>query len=89
MLRKFGEKLQAVNYVRGLFAERDETLRATRWNCVLRDGRLLVIRAFLKERADVLVMSALLDRDQLPSWRETYVAATRNWPLLAKVDVAA
>jgi len=88
MLRSLGERLGVVNYVRGLFAERNETLRATHWNCVLRDGRLLVVRAFLKEPADVLIMTALLDCDRLPSWYETYVAVSRNWPLLAKTGVS-
>ena len=86
MLRKLGEKLGVVNYVRSLFAERNATFRATHWDCVLRDGHLLVIRAFSKEPADVLIMSALLDCDRLPSWYETYVAVSRNWPLLAKAD---
>lgn len=88
MLRKLGEKVGVVDYVRRLFAERNETLRATHWNCVLRDGRLQVIRAFLKEPADVLIMSAVLDRNRLPSWYETFVAVTRNWPLLAKADIS-
>jgi hypothetical protein len=88
MLRKLGEKLGVVNYVRGLFAARNETLRATRWNCVLRDGRLLVVRAFFKQPADVLIMTALLDCDRLPSWYETYVAVSRNWQLLAKANVS-
>ena len=88
MLRKLGEKLGVVHYVRSLFAERNATFRATHWDCVLRDGRLLVIRAFSKDPADVLIMSALLDRDRLPSWYETYVAVSRNWPLLAKADIS-
>lgn len=89
MLRKLGEKLGVVNYVRGLFAERDETFRAASWNCVLRDGSLVVVRSFLKEPTDLLIMDAVLDSDRLPSWYATYVAVTRNWPVIAKADAAA
>lgn len=89
MLRKLGEKLGVVNYVRGLFGERNETYRATSWNCVLRDGRLLVTRSFLKEPNDLLIMNALLDCDELPSWFATYAAVTKNWPVIAKANAAA
>ena len=89
MLRKLGEKLGVVSHVRGLFAERNETFRATNWNCVLRDGRLVVVRSFLKEPTDLLIMGAALASDRLPSWYATYVAVTRNWPVIAKADAAA
>jgi hypothetical protein len=89
MLRKLGERLGVVNHIRSLFAERNETFRATNWNCVLRDGRLVVIRSFLKEPTDLLIMAAILDSDRLPSWYATYVAVTKNWSLILKADIAA
>jgi len=89
MLRRLGEKLGVVNHVRSLFADRNETFRATKWNCVLRDGRLIVIRAFLKEPTDLLIMDAMLESDRLPSWYATYVAVTKNWSSILKADIAA
>jgi len=88
MLRKLGEKLQVVYYIRSLFAERNVTFRAARWDCVLRDGRLLVVRSFLKEQTDLIILNSLLDGDHLPSLYATYIAVTRNWPVLANVDTA-
>ncbi|MHC4431716.1 MAG: hypothetical protein ACYS14_08870 [Planctomycetota bacterium] len=89
MLRKLGEKLGVINHVRSLFAKRGETFRAASWNCVLRDGRLVVVRSFLKEPTDVLIMDAVLDSDRLPSWYATYAAVTRNWSVIAKAGAAA
>lgn len=89
MLRKLGEQLCVVNHIRSLFAERNETLTATNWNCVLRDGRLVVIRSFLKGPTDLPIMTAHLDSGRIPSWYATYVAVARNWPLIAKIDIAA
>ena len=89
MLRKLGEQLYVVNHIRSLFAERNDTLRATNWNCVLRDGRLIVVRSSLKEPTDLLIIDAVLDSDRLPSWYATYVAVTKNWPVIAKAGAAA
>ena len=89
MLRKLGEKLGVVNHIRGLFAGRGETFRAASWNCVLRDGRLVVVRSFLKQPSDVLIMDAVLDSDRLPSWYATYTAVTRNWSVIARAEAAA
>jgi len=89
MLRKLGEQLYVINHIRSLFAQRNDTLRATNWDCVLRDDRLTVVRSFLKEPTDLLIMHALLDCEQIPSWYATYVAVTRNWPLISKAEIAA
>lgn len=89
MLRKLGEQIHVLNLIRSLFAERNDTLRAANWDCVLRDGRLVVIRSFLKEPTDLLIMNVLLDCNQIPSWYATYVAIARNWPLIVMAGIAA
>ena len=83
-------KLEVVNYVRYLFAVRPETIRATRWNCVLRDGQLIVIRTFRKEPTDSVIMDYLLEPGKRPSWFSIYRSVRRNWQVLveAKVDVS-
>jgi hypothetical protein len=50
---------------------------------------LVVVRSFLKEPTDVLIMDAVLDSDRLPSWYATYAAVTRNWSVIAKAGAAA
>lgn len=80
-------RLQMANHIRQLFAVRPETLRASRWNCALRDGRLIVIRPSAKEPADRVIMNCLLNSGQVPSWYSTYMAVREGWRTLIEANV--
>lgn len=80
-------KLEVVNHVRYLFAVRPETIRATRWNCVLRDGQLIVIRTFRKEPTDRVIMEYLLEPGKLPSWFSIYRAVRKSRQVLVEANL--
>ena len=80
-------KLQVVNHVCYLFAVRPETIRATIWNCVLRDGQLIVVRSFIKEPTDWVIMNYLLEPRKLPSWFSIYLAVRKNWQVLVEANM--
>lgn len=79
-------KLQMVNHIRHLFRLRTETFRPSFWDCVLRNGRLMVIRSFARELDDRVIMHCLLDTGRLPSLLSTYLAIRKNWQLLSNAN---
>jgi len=80
-------KLQIVNHIRRLFYLRSETFRPTTWDCVLRNGRLMVIRTFAREPDDRVIMHCFLETGYLPSFLSTYRAVRRNWQILAEANI--
>jgi hypothetical protein len=75
------------NYIRYLLEVRPVAFRASKWNCVLRDGQLVVIRPSKREPADQLIMDCFLKSGQLPSWYSTYVAVRESWSTLVGVNI--
>ena len=90
MLKASYSKIQLVNHIRRLFKLRSETLWPSDWDCVLRNGRLIVIRSFLRESDDLIIMHYYLETGHLPSFISTYIAVLNNWRILrnASVDVS-
>jgi len=80
-------KMQMVNHIRRLFRLRSETFRPSTWDCVSRNGRLLVIRSFAREPDDQVIMHCFLESDQLPSLFSTYLAVRKNWQILVEANV--
>ncbi|MFX0197506.1 MAG: hypothetical protein ACFFCW_15390 [Candidatus Hodarchaeota archaeon] len=79
-------KLQMVIYIRHLFRLRSETFRPSSWDCVLRDGRLMLIRSFTKEPHDQVIIHCFLKTGHLPSLLSTYLAVRKNWQVLGKAN---
>lgn len=87
MFTEVRTRLRMANYIRYLFEMRPVAFRASKWNCALRDGRLVVIRPSTKESADQLIMDCFLKSGQLPSWHSTYVAVRENWSTLVEAHI--
>ena len=86
MLAKERERFRVANYIQHLFASRPETFRATSWDCVLRDGQLMVIRSYAKEPTDRVIMHRFLESGQLPPLLSTYRAVRKNWQGLVEAN---
>lgn len=86
MLAKERERFRVANYIRHLFASRPGTFIATSWDCVLRDGQLMVIKTLAKEPTDRVIMHRFLKSGRLPSLPSTYLVVRRNWQILAKAN---
>lgn len=81
-------KLQMVWHIRRLFKSRRRTSRAARWDCVLRGGKLILMRAFLVDPpTDKVILNCFLEPGQLPSLLSIYQAVRKNWPTLAQVNI--
>jgi len=79
--------MQMVNHIRRLFRLRSETFRPSTWDCVLRNGLLMVIRSFARELDDQVIMHCFLQSDRLPSLFSTYLAVRKNWQILAEANI--
>ena len=80
-------KTQMVKYIRRLFRSRPETFNPSTWECVLRDGQLIVIRSYSREPKDQVIMHCFLASGQLPSLLSTCSAVYKSWPILARATV--
>ena len=72
-------------YIRGLFLARSEDRHPATWMCVVRDGKVTVIRRFMTEAKDHEVMRYLLRPYQLPSWFRTNWAVRKHWSALKPI----
>ncbi|MHC4396784.1 MAG: hypothetical protein ACYS1A_14135 [Planctomycetota bacterium] len=74
-------------HIYDLFAERPETVRATRWACVIKEGKLVVVRRLMVMPTDTVVTESILGPDQAPSWLSIYCGVWRNWRKLAAIEI--
>ena len=87
MLTNKYTKTQMVKYIRRLFRSRPETFKPSTWECVFRDGQLMVIRSYSREPTDQVIMHWFLASGQLPSLLSTCSAVHRNWPVLSQATI--
>jgi hypothetical protein len=87
MLTNKYTKTQMVKHIRHLFRGRQETFRPTGWDCILRNGQLMIIRSYLREPTDQVIMHCFLASGQLPSLLSTCSAVHRNWPVLTRATI--
>lgn len=80
-------KMQMVHHIHLLFRLRSDTFRPSTWDCVLRNGRLMVVRSFAREPDDRVIMHCYLETGYLPSFLSTYLAVWKNWQILAEAKV--
>ena len=80
-------KRQIIGHIRSLFAERPETVRPTRWACVIKDGKLKVVRRLMVMPADPVILESVLEPDRCPSWFAIYCGVRRNWRKLIAADI--
>lgn len=78
-----------VRHIRHLFRIRQDDLRRTTWACIVRDGRVVVLKPFLAAVDDHEVMGCVLRPGQIPSWFRTYWAVRRHWSALRPVALEA
>ena len=80
-------KRQIAKHIYGLFTERPETVRTTRWACVIKDGKLVVVRRLIVMPTDTVVTESVLELEQSPSWLSIYYGVWRNWRILAAIEI--
>ena len=83
------KKMQVASYIRSLFRHRPEMFRGMSWDCVLREAKLMVIRPCSKEADDKVIMHCFLESGKVPAILSTYLAARKNWQILAEVNIEA
>jgi hypothetical protein len=80
-------KRQIAKHIYGLFAERPETVRTTRWACVIKDGKLVVVRRLMVMPMDIVITESVLEPEQTPSWFSIYCGVWKNWRKLAAIKI--
>ena len=75
-------KRQMTRHICDLFAKRPETIRATRWACVIKDGRLTVVRRVMVMPTDIVITESVLEPGQPPSAFSIYYDVWKNWSVL-------
>lgn len=79
------EKSWVVRKIRALFRERTDNLNPSTWICVVRNGKLAVVRRSSKRSGDYEVMGCFLSPGEMPSWIKTNLAVRKHWPELKSV----
>jgi hypothetical protein len=80
-------KKQIAEHIFELFTARTETLWATRWACVIKHGKLTVVRRLYVMPTEPVIVECLLESDKLPSWLSIYYGVWKNWSKLASANV--
>ena len=80
-------KRQIVGHIRSLFTERPETIRATRWACVIKDGKLTVVRHLMVMPTDIVITESVLEPGQSPSGLLIYYGVWKNWRKLIVANI--
>lgn len=80
-------KKQMAKHIRDFFAERPETIRPTRWACIIKGGKLMVVRRLMVMPTDIIITESILEPDQLPSWLLVYWCVWKNWRTLVAANI--
>ena len=80
-------KRQMARHICDLFGERPETVWPTRWACVIKDGKLIVIRRLTVMPTDIVITESLLEPEQAPSWFLIYLGVWKHWRKLAAIEI--
>ncbi len=80
-------KRQITRHICDLFVERPETIRATRWACVIKDGKLTVVRRLMVMPTDIVITESVLESGQSPSGLLIYYGVWKNWRKLIAADI--
>ena len=80
-------KRQMAKHIYDLFAERPETIRATRWACIIKDGKLAIVRRLMVMPTDIVVTESVLEPDRSPSLLSIYCGVWRNWRALIVANI--
>jgi len=80
-------KRQMAKHIYDLFAERPETVRATRWACAIKDGKLKVVRRVNVMPTEPIIVECVLEAGELPSWFSVYYGVWKNWQKLITTNI--
>jgi len=80
-------KRQITRHICDLFAKRPETIRATRWTCVIKDGKLTVVRRLMVMPTDIVITESVLESGQSPSGLLIYYGVWKNWRKLIVANI--
>ena len=73
------EKSWVVRKIRALFKARPDQLNPGKWICIIRKGKLAVVRRSSIVSEDYEVMECFLSPGQTPSWLKTNWAVRKHW----------
>ena len=79
------ERSWVVRKIRALFKARPVQLNPGKWICVIRKGKLAVVRRSSIGSEDYEVMECFLDPGQTPSWFKTNWAVRKHWSELKPI----
>jgi hypothetical protein len=82
-------KREVASHIYDIFARRPETLRTTRWACVIKEGKLMVVRRLSVMPTDPVIVECVLEPSELPSWISIYWGVRTNWRKIgtAKIEI--
>ena len=80
-------KRQMAKHIYDLFAERPETIRATRWACIIKDGKLAIVRRLMVMPTDIIITESVLEPSQSPSGLLIYYGVWKNWRALIVANI--
>jgi len=80
-------KKQMVKHIRNLFAKRPETLKAIRWACIIKNGKLDVVTRLSVMPTEPVIFECVLKPGQLPSTLLICFAVWKNWRRLTASDI--
>lgn len=80
-------KRQITRHICDLFVERPETIRATRWACVIKDGKLTVVRHLMVTPTGPIIVECVLEPGQSPSGLLIYYGVWKNWRKLIVANI--
>jgi len=79
------ERSWVVRKIRALFKSRPVQLNPGKWICVIRKGKLAVVRLSSVGSEDYKVMECFLSPGQTPSWLKTNWAVRKHWSELKPI----
>ena len=79
------EKSWVVRKIRALFKARPDQLNPGKWICIIRKGKLAVVRRSSIVSEDYEVMECFLSPGQTPSWFQTNWAVGKHWSELKPI----
>jgi hypothetical protein len=74
-----------VKKIRALFKARVDNLNPSTWLCVIRKGKLAVVRRSSIGSEDYEVMGCFLSPGEMPSWFKTNWAVRKHWSELKPI----
>jgi hypothetical protein len=74
-------------HIVNLFNTRPNAPRQTRWACVIKRGRLTVVKRHYIMPKEPVIIERLLKSGESPSWLAIYCGVWKKWAKLKNVEI--